>query len=157
MHNGCLMLLLLTQATIQEKMNIFVQTDAILRTTEDHTLLNKMWIPRSRHTIINTNDKEETGKSWMERGDWVTVVWTLNGEEETGKSWIERGDLGHCCLNFEWWRGDRNILNRKGWFGSLLSELWWRGDRKISNRKGWLGHCCLNLELWMVKRRQENL
>ena len=36
------MLLLLTEATIEEKMNIFVQTDAIISTTEDHKLLNKM-------------------------------------------------------------------------------------------------------------------
>ena len=46
----------------------------IPRKIKDHKLFKKTWIHASRHIIINTDGKEETGKSQIGRGHWVTDI-----------------------------------------------------------------------------------
>ena len=43
-----------------------------LKTTDQ--IIQGNWVHASRHIIINTYGKEETGKSQMGRGHWVTDV-----------------------------------------------------------------------------------
>ena len=51
-----------------------VQTNSITFTIGDHKLFKKIWIPTSRHIIINTDSKEKT-KSQMGRGHWVPDIY----------------------------------------------------------------------------------
>ena len=74
-----------------------VRTNAIPR-----KLFNNIWIHASRHIIINTDSKKETGKSWMGRGHWFTDIcynWSevwLNFETETDIVVVMR-----CAISIE--------------------------------------------------------
>ena len=69
-----LMLPLPTDTTIEQKATLG-RSDAILRSIDDHTLFKKIWIHASRQIIINTDGVEETGKSQMVRGHWITDIY----------------------------------------------------------------------------------
>ena len=62
-----------TEAVTEET----VRTDATPSATEDHILFiyfKSVWIHASRHIIVNTDGDEETGKSRMQKGHWLTDV-----------------------------------------------------------------------------------
>ena len=66
----------------------FLQTNAVRHTIENYKLFNKIWIHASRNIIIDTEDKEGTGKSQIGRGHWVTDVCCYDGEPYLKLTWL---------------------------------------------------------------------
>ena len=56
---------------------MLVLTSAVPCTVADCKLIKKNLIHASRDIIMNTDSKEETGKSQMGRGHWVTDIWAI--------------------------------------------------------------------------------
>ena len=68
-------------------------------TTEDPKLLTKIWIHASRYIIIDTDGKEETGKSQMWRGQDITDIFYNQSE-----LWLFETDMAvvmQCLISYE--------------------------------------------------------
>ena len=63
-----------TELLLLRRKQTLVRTDAVPRPSEDYKSFMKIWLHASRHITINTDGEEETRKSPMGRGHWVTDI-----------------------------------------------------------------------------------
>ena len=63
-----------TELLLLRRKQTLVRTDAVQHPSEDYKSFMKIWLHASRHITINTDGEEETRKSPMGRGHWVTDV-----------------------------------------------------------------------------------